>query len=509
MKSLYKAVENTKEKNEELDQQLGDTSRGYETLTRKLLQKEEEKSDAESQVSMLEEALLENQFAIKALNEDKNSLKSLVDKCRNDQTNMLRKQKIDHEKQIDALSSKQNDMSLIMEESRVHYEDSLEAVQQKLIDIYKAKGVADERCGALQEQLGVQDESMRKLAGDSKAVQAQYEARLEAADTSIDSLMRTLEATIAERDRGTQQLFAEKENCQNQIQAAKQKNIANNERYIEVFSNIQGIVQSLTHEATAGRNRTKELVSQVNLFNKKLSLIDGANTTSVKALKEELTEVYKTLRHKKHSYFESMDNDKVEKKQLQIAKDEEVGRALMLEEQLSRLEHEAAGYLKKVTQLEKDSAYQAKRQTLLVDKLKAEKQQLDDKLVLGGKVQNELQGKLNGLLTETQQQQAIIDGMQMKQNVTDKDKETKVGQLTSQLRKEHEEKDIEGKRAARLTHQINQLLTEMDELKATLNSAYTMNEKLKRENQELAQKVTYRMRLYAPTVYECMYAPTV
>jgi hypothetical protein len=146
-------------------------------------------------------------------------------------------------------------------------------------------------------------------------------------------------------------LHDEREALRRQLEQARQKAAGHAERFVGIVQTVQTQLKALAQEAQAGRNKVRELLGHISLFGKKLSLVDGSAAASLQSLKTELLDVYKALQARKVLDAGRIEDATDELRRLQLAKEEEVGRALMLEEQISRLEHEAAGSLKKIQQV--------------------------------------------------------------------------------------------------------------------------------------------------------------
>lgn len=490
IRTLHATIESKQQKYTEKEMQCNEYAHQFESLSRKMQDCVNEKELCEQRISKMEEALMEHQFMIKNLNEDKMHMKNHVDKLKMEHLNALKKQKLEHDKQIESLMSKQSDMSLLMEESKVHYEDSIEAAQQKLIDIYKLKGAADEHCARYREQYEHLEGTIHNMTSQHKYALGQYETKVEGLENSVHGLQQALDTANGDKDRSVQQLAAERDELRHTLEVEKLRQQDNNVRYIEMFTNIQGTVQALVQEAAAGRNKVRELTNQLSLLSKRQSLLDSSSAANLTALQGELSSAFSVLLQKKSQAREREENMMDEMRKLQLAKEEEVSRCLMLEEQISRVEHEAASTKKKVGQVEKEGAYQMKKQQLLGEKLRSDKVQLEERLHIAAKQHAEAQEKIRRLQDGLHNMESTLDGVHMKHTVTGKDKDSKLAMFSQQLSKIQEEKEAESHRCQRLTHTVNQLLAEMEEMKRAVSVSYDQVDRMKKEHHDMGQRVS-------------------
>ena len=335
-------------------------------LSQKIREEQIELHAVEERSIKLEESLLEYQFSIKIATEEKSNFQAALDKVKAENSNEMKKLKLEHEKKVESLLTKQSDMSSLMEEARVHYEDSLDAAQQKLIEIYKTKGVSDEKAALAEEHAKRLEESFEKMKIDHQSLVDQYESQQQNSASNMQNLKLMLDDALADKDKATESLLAEKERMQNKILQAENKVNDNSGHFVEMIQGMQNMFNTVNKEIISERNKSRELSNQINFLRKKLALMEENDVGIMRTLKEEFIEVYRTLDNKKEQSKEEYENLQDDMRRLELSKEEQISKTLILEEQLSRVEHENSSTLKKLGQVEKEAAYTNKKQTMSI-----------------------------------------------------------------------------------------------------------------------------------------------
>ena len=84
--------------------------------------------------------------------------------------------------------------------------------------------------------------------------------------------------------------------------------------------------------------------------------------------------------------------------------------------------------------------------------------------------------------------QSAIDSIHIKASALEKDKEQRVSALLATIATLQDEKGSEAQRTLRLTHQVNTLLAEQEDLRAAIGTSYHATDRLKRDNSDIAQR---------------------
>jgi chromosome segregation ATPase len=269
-----------------------------------------------------------------------------------------------------------------------------------------------------------------------------------------------------------------------------------------MFNTIQETVAALTQEAVEGKNKIKELLSQVNFLKKKLISSNETNTSFLTSLRNEVLASFKAVKLQHEKAKNNIMNLSDEVRKSQLAKEEEIGKTLILEEQLSRMEHEAINSQRKIVQLEKDNSMHSDKHSNLADKLTEEKNFLEMKIKDLKKVLDESNSKLDNYESKIRNLESIISDLTAKQVMSKKDYDSKLNQIAPQVSKLTIERDNEIEKKKNI-EEINQhLLSELKALKDANNTAYLQLEKVRKENQEIIQKQQQAMSTVGGTTQQ-------
>ncbi len=192
-----------------------------------------------------------------------------------------------------------------------------------------------------------------------------------------------------------------------------------------------------------------------------------------------------TLSLQKKEHFEGAADDM---RRHQLAKEEEVSKNLMLEEYISRLEHDASIALKKLSATEKDNVLNARKQSLALDKLVAEKNEAEARSRQAQDAVQEGAERIKTLQQAVQELQGALSDLGSKQSASRQDVDSKVGQLSAQLARATEERDAESRRSDSLADKTNALAGELQRCRADMGAAAAQIDALRRENQDILQK---------------------
>ena len=137
----------------EKETQQKDLHEQVNALTSKLRQQSMDRAGVETRIHELEDALMDHQLSHKALLEERAIMAQNEAKAKAEHANEMKKQRLELEKKLQTLSEKHSEGSRALTELQRQSDESLTSAQQKLIETYKAKALAEEACKAMQIRL--------------------------------------------------------------------------------------------------------------------------------------------------------------------------------------------------------------------------------------------------------------------------------------------------------------------------------------------------------------------
>lgn len=472
----------------ELEFALGEAEARLASQEQEISDLHEERDATRDQLADAEERVLDLTYRCNSFAEESKAAQLALNKAVSDHGAQLRKLKSDQERQVDLLTSKQGELAHMLDDTKAHYEESLQAAQFKCTTLQKTLSATEDKLH--ESQLACRElQQMVEMLGGERAVDLQKAAadKKMAADTQ-DVLNAALLQARRACDEMATRMETEREQAAHEMHLARLSYIQCNERFAEVLSTVQTRAAALNQEVTANRAQMRDLLGQVQLYRKKVAQVGENGTTSLNNLRTELVAAYKTAQTVAASKKEQVEAANDAARRHQLAKEQEVSKGLELEEYVSRLEHEASIAVKRAAIAEKDNALAARKQAMSLEKVTGEKREVEDQLRVALAASKEAADRAKKLEGTVAQLEAMLADYNIKQSSSRQETDSRVAQLSAQLSRTFEERDNMARHSEDLAEQCNALQAENQRHKSDMNNAIAQIEALRRENADIQQK---------------------
>jgi hypothetical protein len=276
-------------------------------------------------------------------------------------------------------------------------------------------------------------------------------------------------------------LITDKSDYETQVRVLKHEMSLRSEKFINLLAMMQETVRQLRVEASAERNKVKEISGSFSLMRARIEQLTESGKIPLTKLKPELVGSFEKLFSSNKINIDQLEVVKDDIRRIQISKEEEKSRNLNLLEKNSRLESDISNQEQLL--IEKDEESKEKLQSLkninellvsdkkiLEEKLKKMQLSLDDSTVNARK-----------LLSNNQSMQLAIGEASSQHSVSKIDIESKVIQLTTQLKRTINEKEL-------LTKDVAAVKSDLSAIQINLDSKEHENEKLLYEINKLEKE---------------------
>jgi chromosome segregation ATPase len=155
----------------------------------------------------------------------------------------------------------------------------------------------------------------------------------------------------------------------------------------------------------------------------------------------------------------------------------------MLEDNVNRLEHEIANYEQRFADADTRALQKAAAMKTKIDELIAEKAELEGRVVRLEQSLDAVSAQAKALQASNQQFQSNLGVSAAKQSAAQTEVHTKVGQLSAQLKRATQEKELQAKQNEELQSKLAALRAEADAARAALDAARVETDKLTKEKE--------------------------
>ncbi|CAE7620111.1 Lamb1, partial [Symbiodinium microadriaticum] len=161
---------------------------------------------------------------------------------------------------------------------------------------------------------------------------------------------------------------------------AQQEELEGHIAYVAMLSTLQTAVKRLKDESVHNRELVREVMAQFAVLGAFCEQLWDKTHPPLEAWKGELYQVFKKLVVKFRSLKDIIEDTKDDVRRAQLAKEEERSKTLMLEESVSRLEHELSAYENRVEDTESRGKEKLTQQKNKIDELMKERADMEARL---------------------------------------------------------------------------------------------------------------------------------
>ena len=377
----------------------------------------------------------------------------------------------DQKRWAERLEMAQKEMLASAEEAKAQAEEFALDAQRRAAESIESRKRAEEKYLNIQVECSELHTLIQEAQETHQQALEDWQQQHEELEGVISDLERRNALAEDEIDNMHSLLVAEREQHAETIQTLKQELYARGERYVAMLGTLQTALSRIKLDASTNREKVRETVAQFTVVRAFADQIWGNIHPPLEGWKAELSLVHKGLIVKCKVARDNVENHKDDIRRLALAKEEERSKTLMLEEAVSRLEHEISSYDQKII----DADTKANQKVVLmrdkVDQMTSEKQEME------GRIQR-LQQSLDAQVAQSRQLQSSNQSIQnnlgastAKQTAAKSEIQGKISQLSSQLKRANQERDANERLAGETQAKYIALQDEFDAMKTAMETA--------------------------------------
>jgi chromosome segregation protein len=468
-----------------------------------LVQQANGKSDAsgasvkqlEAQVDDLENQLSESEGKVTTLTQavqqaarDRESLEQELEQMGNELVAHAKQRQMDQDRWASKLAKAHKDMDAAAHETKASAEEFVNEAQRRTAEAIDAHRQAEEKYLAIQIECGELHSLIQQTQIDHQSALEGWQAQQEELEGIIADLERKLELSGEEVENVHSILVADREKAQKIIRAVKAEMMQRGERYVAMLSTLQTAVKRLKDDSVTNREFVREVMAQFAVLRAFCEQLWDKTHPPLEAWKVELAGVFKKLVVKFKGLKDAIEDGKDDIRRAQLGKEEERSKTLMLEESVSRLEHELSAYENKVEDNDSRATEKLNQQKSRIDDLVKERADMEQRL-------QRMQQSLDAATSQARTLQAANHSIQntlgdstAKNSAVKQEVQGKLNQLAAQLKRATQERDQQAKVA-------EDLQLKLDRAQAAIHQSMNMSEQSKADiqkqqsdNEAVAQK---------------------
>jgi chromosome segregation ATPase len=437
---------------------------------------EDKLRESEERVTVLTQALAHAKDEISNLHHELEHLSNeLVTQAR------IRQQ--EQEKVAAKQAADRAEMDRILRDTKMHSEDFTREAENRASEANESRQKVEKKLVALQKECNDLHELAEKLQADNQTNVHAWEAQKSSLLQTIAQLQDKCDRAEDKMGEATKTQLMEKEHANQIVKGLKQDMAKRGEKFVETLSGIQLTVKKMRDDAVSERNKVRELVGYVALLKGKVDVLDNVTSPPLMSVRPELENVFRKLWEKSEAIKEQLEDSKDDLRRAQLSREEERSKSLMQEEQISRLELELASKDRTLVENEQRLQERVVAQKSKIDKLTVDNSALESKIQTLHQTLQETGALAKNLQMTNQQMHAAMDEINSRHTDNRQDVESKLGQLSTQLRRTTQEKDDLARALEELRSQSNKQQRDADAARTVAVQAQQQLEDLQRQTE--------------------------
>lgn len=435
----------------------------------------------EAQVDHLEEQLADNDKKITKLsqqlqnsNKDKESLEQELEQMGNELVVQAKQRQLDQERWSAKLMAAKSEMEQAAQESKSNAESFALEAQRRAAEAIESQRLTEEKYLSVQSECGELHSLIQQAQISQQSSLESWEAQQEELENTIADLEHKLELSGEEIEHVHDTMMREREEAEQQMMALRKEMSNRGQRAVEMLETMQHAIKRQKEDSIANREHVREVVAQFSVLGAFCEQLWQKTHPPLEGWKGELSTVLTKMVKKIKEGRDEIEDYRDDVRRAQLAKEEERSKSLMLEESVSRLEHEIATKDNNV----KDAETRAK------EKLDSQKNKIDGLLKDRHDLELRLQRLQQSLDAATSQARTLqhsnyniqtsLGDSSAKQSALKQEVHGKLNEVTSQLKRVTQERDEE-------QNKREELQRTLDAMKASIDEANTIKEQSKAE----------------------------
>lgn len=243
-------------------------------------------------------------------------------------------------------------------------------------------------------------------------------------------------------------------------------------RYVAMLSTMQTAIQRLKDDSLKNREFVREVMAQFAVLKAFCEQIWDKTHPPLESWKGELSSAFVKLFSKYQALKDNIEDTKDDVRRAQLSKEEERSKTLMLEETVSRLEHEISSYEMKIKEAEYKGQEKVAQQKQKIDNLMKERSDMELRIQRLQQSLDAATSQARTLQLSNHNIQTTLGDSTVRNSAVKQEIQGKLNQLSTQLKRAIQERDSQ--------MQISEELQKrLDALQAQINLANKVSEDAK------------------------------
>lgn len=488
LKDMTGTVEGLRNKHQEMQYIVQQANAKADAHAATIKNLENQGNGMENQIKSLEDQVTRQKNELKAEREESASMEEEIGHLGAELLSHTKQRLQDQEKWEERMETAQKEMLAAAEEARAQAEEFALDAQRRATAAIESRRTLEEKylnsqmeCSELHTLIQQAQETHQQALED-------WQAQHEELERVISDLERRNALSEDEIDNMHALLVAEREQSAETLQAVKNQLHQRGERYVGMLSTLQAALERVRAEASTNRDKVREVVAQFTVLRAFVDQLWGNLHPPLEAWKGELQLVHKGLTNKCKEAAEALEDSRDDVRRAMLAKEEERSKTLMLDEQVSRLEHEMAGYDKKIADADNKAQQRVAVMKVKVDAMSAEKEDMEGRIQRLQQSLDATSAQARALQSSNQSIQNNLGASTAKQTAAKSEIQGKISQLSAQLKRANQERETSAKIAEDAQEKFVNLKRDSDATRQALEIARADIARLMREQEMVSSK---------------------
>mmetsp|Transcript_8766 Transcript_8766/g.13100 ORF Transcript_8766/g.13100 Transcript_8766/m.13100 type:complete len:805 (+) Transcript_8766:94-2508(+) len=472
IKDMSHAMDALRDKHREMQYSVQQANGKADASSATVRQLQAQVEELDDQLRASEDKITSLTQALQQSTRDKDSLEQELEQMGNELVAHAKQRQMDQDRWAKKLANAQKEMESAAQETKAHAEEFALESQRRATEAIEAQRQAEEKYLAIQNECGELHSLIQQTQLDHQAALEAWEAQQEDLEAQIADLERRLELSGEEVENVHSILVADREKAQQIVRALRAEMIQRGERYVAMLGTLQTAIKRLKEDSIGSREHVREVVAQFAVLGAFCEQLWEKTHPPLEAWKVELGAAFKKLVSKFRGLRETIEDTKDDVRRAQLAKEEERSKTLMLEESVSRLEHELSAYDTRVKDAESRGNDKLAQQKMKIDNLMKERADMESRLQRLQQSLDAATSQARTLQLSNHSIQTTLGDSTAKHSAEKQEVQGKLNQMAAQLKRATQERDQQTKVAEELQQKL-------DEMQAGINSATGLAEQTK------------------------------
>lgn len=437
---------------------------------------------SEEQIGQCEAKITQLTHQLHQAHRQREGLEQELEQVGNELVAYAKQRQLEQDRWAAKLESAKSAISRSCEETKNRADEFATDAHKRAAEAVVSQKRAEEKYILLQNECSELHSLIQQAQIDHQnALNGWEQTRLEL-EEHIAVLQKSLENSEDEVENIHTKLVTEKEEHLHKISQIKSEMLSRGERYVAMLETLQMAVKRLKDNSISTREYVREVVAQFTVLKAFCEQLWEKSHPPLELWKTELGAVFKTVVVKFDRLKDHIEDTKDDVRRAQLAKEEERSKTLMLEESVSRLEHELAGGDAKLKEIEMHNHDKLAQQKSRIDTLMKEKTEFEGRLQRVQQALDAATSQAKNLQYSNHNIQTTLGDSSAKHSAVQQEVQSKINQLTAQLKRATTERDQQSNACEELRIKLANSMREITEAKRAVENAAAEVQRQKEEH---------------------------